>query len=150
MTYGTKVFREGARIIQIVNDYKQDVYNGEMGYVRSIYNRDTENGKKEQVLEADFNGKVVTYKRSELDNIELGYCLTVHKMQGSGVKYVIVVIDNTHFKLLDSCLLYTGLTRAISKCLLIAEPQAFDKCIRTKASDRRTWLSLASENYEFF
>ena len=142
MTYGDKVFREGARIIQIVNDYQQDVFNGEMGYVKRIYRKKDIDGKPYELLEADFGGKIVAYKRSELDKIELGYCLTVHKMQGSGVKYVIVLIDNTHFKLLDSCLLYTGLTRAISKCLLIAEPQAFDKCIKTKASDRRTWLSL--------
>jgi exodeoxyribonuclease V alpha subunit len=140
------VFREGARIIQVVNDYKQDVFNGEMGYVRKIYTRCNDKGKTEQVLEAEFGDKTVIYKKQDLDNIELGYCLTIHKMQGSGIKYVIVVIDNTHYKLLDSCLLYTGLTRAVKKCLLIAEPQAYDRCIRTKASDRRTWVSLCYQN----
>ena len=139
--YGSKEFREGARIIQVVNDYKQDVYNGEMGYIRSICSRDNK-GKKEQVVIAEFGNKTVEYKRSNLDDIELGYCLTVHKMQGSGVQNVIVIIDNTHYKLLDSCLLYTALTRAIKKCLLISEPSAFTRCIKTKASDRRTWLSL--------
>ena len=113
-----------------------------MGYVKSIYDEISENGKSEKVLEADFSGKRVRYKQGSLDNIELGYCLTVHKMQGSGVKNIIVVIDNTHYKLLDSCLLYTGLTRAINRCLLIAEPRAFEKCISTKASDRKTWLSI--------
>ena len=146
ITYGDKVFREGARIIQVVNDYKQDVFNGEMGYVRKIYTRCNDKGKTEQVLEAEFGDKTVIYRKQDLDNVELGYCLTIHKMQGSGIKYVIVVIDNTHYKLLDSCLLYTGLTRAVKKCLLIAEPQAYDRCIRTKASDRRTWISLCYQN----
>lgn len=142
--YGSKEFRIGARVIQVVNDYQQDVFNGEMGYVRAIYTN-KEGNNTVRILEADFNGKIAKYKQTELDSIELGYCLTVHKMQGSGVRNIIMIIDNTHYKLLDSCLLYTGLTRAISKCLLIAEPKAFEKCIGTKASDRRTWLSFESE-----
>lgn len=142
--YGQKVFRVGTRVMQIVNDYKNNVYNGEMGYVDKIYHAHDNNGKYLciDIAFGDDGQKVVSYKQSELCNIELAYCLTVHKMQGSGVKNVIVLIDNTHFKLLDSCLLYTGLTRTIKKCLLIAEPNAFERCIKTKASKRRTWLSL--------
>ncbi|MCM1167674.1 MAG: ATP-dependent RecD-like DNA helicase, partial [Ruminococcus sp.] len=76
--------------------------------------------------------------------IELAYALTIHVTQGSGYDNVIVLIDNSHFKLLDSCLLYTAVTRAKKRCLLIAEPSAFEKCINSKASERKTWLLLES------
>lgn len=61
--------------------------------------------------------------------------------QGSGFKTVIVIIDNTHYTLLDTCLLYTAITRAKKRCLLVAEPSAFKKCIDTnKSINRQTWL----------
>ena len=59
-----------------------------------------------------------------------------------GVKTVIGIIDNTHYQLLDNCMLYTLITRAKKRCLLLAEPQAFLKCIRTSHNQRNTWLSL--------
>ena len=49
--------------------------------------------------------------------------------------------DNTHYKLLDNCMLYTMLTRAKKRCLLCAEPQAFYKCLNTSNNARNTWLS---------
>jgi ATP-dependent exoDNAse (exonuclease V), alpha subunit - helicase superfamily I member len=61
--------------------------------------------------------------------------------QGSGFKTVIVIIDNTHYTLLDTCLLYTAITRAKKRCLLVAEPSAFKKCLNTnKSIVRQTWL----------
>lgn len=59
----------------------------------------------------------------------------------SSRKTVICVIDNTHYKLLDNCMLYTMLTRAKKRCLLCAEPQAFYKCLNTSNNARNTWLS---------
>lgn len=130
---GAKEFRIGDRIIQTVNDYEVDVMNGETGYVTDILDNNT--------VVVKFNDKAeMMYSRENCKNIELAYALTIHKTQGSGYKNVICIIDNTHYKLLDSCLLYTGITRAIKKCLLIAEPSAFKQCIRNKASDRNTWL----------
>ena len=85
---------------------------------------------------------MIDYTKTDLSNVELAYALTVHVTQGSGYDNVIVLIDNSHFVLLDSCLLYTAITRAKKKCLLISEPSAYNKCIRSKASDRKTWLNL--------
>ena len=130
---GVKEFRVGDRIIQTVNDYEINVMNGETGYVADIVDNNT-------IMVRFDNKSEMMYTRDNCANIELAYALTIHKTQGSGYKNVICIIDNTHYKLLDSCLLYTGLTRAIKKCLLIAEPSAFRQCIRNKASDRNTWL----------
>ena len=89
------------------------------------------------------NKKVVEYKSNELNEIELAYALTCHKCQGSGYKTIIGIIDNTHYVLLDNCMLYTLITRAKKRCLLLAEPSAFIKCINTNHnSSRQTWIPL--------
>ena len=85
--------------------------------------------------------KVISYTRSELDQLDLAYAMTIHKSQGSGYKTVIILIDMTHYTLLDTCLLYTAITRAKKRCLLLAEPQAFKMCMdNNKSKNRQTWL----------
>ena len=134
--YGAKEFRIGSKVIQRANNYEKNVFNGEVGYVIDIF----KNGK-ETIMQVDFGkGKVKDFEQPLLENIDLAYALTCHLTQGSEYPFVICIIDNTHFKLLDSCLLYTAITRAKSKCLLLAEPSAFRQCIVNKASDRNTWL----------
>ena len=146
IAYGKKVFRIGAKVIQRANDYDKSVFNGEIGYITDI-KEEFHNNKKVKMVSIDFgNNKIVTFSQSELQNIELAYCLTCHLTQGSGFKNVIVLIDNTHYKLLDRCILYTAITRAKKKCALIAEPSAFKRCLNIKASCRNTWLSLIKIN----
>ena len=136
--FGTKVFRVGAKVIQRTNNYDLNVFNGEIGYVTDII---IENGSKK--MRVDFgDNKIIDFEQSLLSDIELAYALTCHLTQGSEYPNVICIIDNTHYKLLDSCLLYTAITRAKKRCLLIAEPQAFRRCISNKASNRNTWLDL--------
>ena len=86
--------------------------------------------------------KIVGYTKKELGQIVLGYCLTAHRTQGSEWWNVVTVIDNTHTILLSRELLYTAITRAKKKCLLIAEPSAFKRAITFKSAARNTWLSL--------
>ncbi|MCM1277006.1 MAG: ATP-dependent RecD-like DNA helicase [Lachnospiraceae bacterium] len=142
---GKKEFRVGARVIQRVNNYGNNVFNGETGTVVSI-NEDNFTMLVDfgESAENPGNNKVIEYNYDNLGEIELAYALTIHVTQGSGYDNVIVLIDNSHFKLLDSCLLYTAVTRAKKRCLLIAEPSAFEKCINSKASERKTWLLLES------
>ena len=67
--------------------------------------------------------------------------MTVHKSQGSGYKTVIIITDMTHYTLLDTCLLYTAITRAKKRCLLLSEPSAFKMCMNNnKSKSRQTWL----------
>lgn len=139
--YGLKEFRVGAKVIQRANNYEKNVFNGEIGYIKKIVDN-----KKGKIITVDFGHKSIDFSLSELASLELAYALTIHVTQGSGYDNVIVIIDNTHFKLLDNCLLYTALTSAKKKCLLIAEPSAYQRCIEHKASERNTWLSLKSKN----
>lgn len=139
-------FKLGAKVMQTVNDYDKNVFNGEIGYITEIGER-YEGKKKEEyciVTYTDIFGKdkLIEYTKKELSALDLAYAMTVHKLQGAGRKIVIGIIDNTHHQLLDNCMLYTLLTRAKKRCLLIAEPQAFLQCIRTSHNKRNTWMML--------
>lgn len=144
-------FKLGAKVMQTVNDYEKNVFNGEIGYITEINER-YEGKKKEEycvVTYTDIFGKdkLIEYTKKELGALDLAYAMTVHKLQGAGRKIVIGIIDNTHHQLLDNCMLYTLLTRAKKRCLLLAEPQAFLQCIRTSHNKRNTWMML-EENVE--
>lgn len=137
ITHGLKTFRLGCRIIHTVNNYDKNVMNGEVGYVTSAGYIG-----KSKCIEVTYPDKpIVLYTDSEINEIELAYALTTHKFQGSEANTIVTVIDNSHFMLLDNCYLYTTITRAKKRCLLIAEPYAFKTAVLTnKSIARQTWL----------
>lgn len=154
-------FKSGAKVMQTVNDYDKNVFNGEIGYITKIGER-YDGKKKEEYCVVTYkclkvdpninNGidkyiegiKEIEYTKKELNQnvLELAYAMTCHKLQGAGYKTIIGIIDNTHYQLLDNCMLYTLLTRAKKRCLLLSEPDAFLKCIRTSHNKRNTWMIL--------
>lgn len=143
-------FKLGAKVMQTVNDYDKNVFNGEIGYVTKISEK-YDGKKKEEYCEVTYTDifgkdKIIEYTKKELAALDLAYAMTVHKLQGAGRKTVIGIIDNTHHQLLDNCMLYTLLTRAKKRCLLLAEPEAFLQCIRTSHNNRNTWMMLETEN----
>ena len=143
-------FKLGAKVMQTVNDYDKNVFNGEIGYVTKISER-YDGKKKEEYCEVTYTDifgkdKIIEYTKKEFAALDLAYAMTVHKLQGAGRKTVIGIIDNTHHQLLDNCMLYTLLTRAKKRCLLLAEPEAFLQCIRTSHNNRNTWMMLETEN----
>lgn len=136
--YGDKKFREGAKVMQIRNDYDRNVFNGTEGYMISI---------EEKSCLIDFDGKIQEYSKSNLGDIQLSYCKSVHKMQGDSKQKIICVMDNSSSRMLDSCLLYTALTRAKKSCMVISTPYSFDSCIKhNKQIDRQTYLSKFLKN----
>jgi exodeoxyribonuclease V alpha subunit len=142
-------FYIGDRILQTENDGKRDIYNGEIGYVENVF----PNARKEEVcmvarFKSTLNGedKIIEYNKEELGSVLLGYALTSHKLQGSEYDYIIVAIDNTHYVLLDRCMLYTAITRAKKMCILVSQPEAFKHAMKyNKVNSRQTWLSLKYE-----
>lgn len=145
-------FKLGAKVMQTVNDYDKNVFNGEIGYVTKIGER-YDGKKKEEYCEVTYTDifgkdKIIEYMKKELAALDLAYAMTVHKLQGAGRKTVIGIIDNTHHQLLDNCMLYTLLTRAKKRCLLLAEPEAFLQCIRTSHNNRNTWMMLMTSIIE--
>jgi exodeoxyribonuclease V alpha subunit len=138
---GKQKFKQGAKVIQKVNDYEKGVVNGEIGYLKFI-------GTDFSFVAVFDNGeKEIHYSKGDVSDIELAYALTVHSCQGSQWKKIICAIDMSHFMLLDSCLLYTAITRASKECLLIAEPRAYMKCIENnKGKVRQTYLKELINN----
>ena len=141
-------FHLGAKVRQTVNNYEKNIFNGEIGYITNI-NKIKEGNKYEELCDVTFKdlktneNKIVTYYKNELDQLDLSYAMTIHALQGSGYKTVIGIVDNTHYSLLDTCLLYTLITRAKKRCLLLAESDAFLKCLRTNNNTiRQTWMKL--------
>lgn len=134
-----KKFYIGDKVLQTSNDYDRGTFNGDIGYIQKI---DYDKKTVYAVMNPDVENKLIEYTFSQLSQLQLAYALTTHKLQGSAANTVIGVIDNTHYKLLDNCMLYTMLTRAKKRFALLAEPDAFKRCIMTNHNKRRTWLSL--------
>lgn len=139
-------FYIGDRILQTENDGARDIYNGEVGFVREVY----PNAKPDEVcmvavFKSTLSGqdKVISYDREELASVLLGYAMSVHRLQGSEYDYIITALDTTHYILLDRCMLYTAITRAKKMCILVAQPDAFNRAMKiNKVNNRQTWLSL--------
>lgn len=146
--HGRRKFRVGSKVIQTENNYDKNVFNGEVGIITGINDYD---GSTEIVVryQLDLDIKYISYEIKELNQIDFAYALTCHRVQGSGYKTVISIIDMTHYTLLDSCMLYTMITRAKKRHMLIAEPKAFKICIdNNNAKFRMTWLSLLENEEE--
>lgn len=153
---GDTVFFEGDFIIQKVNNYKAEldvksmdhwecefysnqedkpttfIANGETGIVKEIY---------QSYMIIDFDGIMVKYYPSDLNMIGLGYSITIHKSQGSSIKAVILVSPQNHIFMLNSNLLYVGLTRMKEVCYHLGTLQSVNQAVGKKANlTRNTWM----------
>jgi len=126
-------FAPGDKVIQLINDYDKEVFNGDIGRVQQI---DTTEG----LLAIDFDGRLVEYQAGELDAVSLAYATTVHKSQGSEYPAVVIPLAMQHFTLLRRNLLYTAVTRGKSLVVLIAEPRALGMAVRQTGGQRLTRL----------
>ncbi|MGC1955533.1 MAG: AAA family ATPase, partial [Gammaproteobacteria bacterium] len=123
-------FAPGDKVIQLVNDYDKDVFNGDIGQIERI---DLEEG---QVF-IDFDGRSVAYEFGELDEVSLAYAASIHKSQGSEYPAVVIPLATQHYMMLERNLLYTGVTRGKKLVVLIAQPKALAMAVRTQKSSRR-------------
>jgi exodeoxyribonuclease V alpha subunit len=126
-------YAPGDKVIQLVNNYDKEVFNGDIGRVAAI---DTEEG----LLQLDFDGRRLEYEQGELDEIALAYATTVHKAQGSEYPAVVIPLAMQHFTLLQRNLLYTAVTRGKRLVVLIAEPRALNMAVHRTGAGRLTRL----------
>ena len=135
ITLGSRHLKLGDKVMQIVNNYDKDVFNGDMGWIAKIDQEDRE-------LTIDFDGRLVTYDFSALDEIVLSYAISIHKSQGSEYPAVIMAVSTQHYLLLQRNLIYTGITRARKLVILIGTQKALAIAIRNnKPQLRFTHLS---------
>lgn len=131
---GGYTYKEGDRVMQLRNNYDKDVYNGDLGYVRSV-------DMEERTLTVDFDGQTVEYEASELDELTLAYATTIHKSQGSEYPIVVMPVLMTHYVMLQRNLIYTGITRAKKICVLVGQTKALAYAIHNmKVLKRNTRL----------
>jgi exodeoxyribonuclease V alpha subunit len=134
-------FCVGDKVMQIENDYDRDVYNGDLGVVRSI---DPETS--EMVIA--FDGRAVTYGFGELDEVVLAYATTIHKSQGSEYPAVVIPLTTQHYPMLKRNLIYTAVTRGRRLVVIVGQKKALAIAVKGKQTRRRwsklkEWLALA-------
>lgn len=128
-------YREGDRVIHLTNDAEKNITNGEIGTIRFIGMEVIENEflgsmKSESIVKVEYeHGKVIKYKESELDDIELAYAMSIHKSQGSEFEVVVMPVHQSHQVMLQRNLIYTGWTRAKEKLILVGQTDALNYAI---------------------
>lgn len=135
--YGDKIYRENDKVLELINDSDNNVFNGDIGKIIAIY-IDT---KGKQKIQIDFDGKIVYFDKKDLKNITHAYAITVHKSQGSEFEHVIMPVCRQYYIMLYNKLLYTGVSRAKKSLTIIGDPRSFVTGIQNNYSaERKTSL----------
>lgn len=134
--YGDIVYRVNDKVLQLVNDPDNNIFNGDIGIISSIKSGiQTKSGKVEVVI--DFDGNLVNYQVKDLGNIKHGFIISIHKSQGSEFDLVVIPVTHSYNRMLYRKLIYTGITRAKKKLILIGEPDAFINSVHSNAEQIR-------------
>ncbi|MBS1123600.1 MAG: helicase, RecD/TraA family [Deltaproteobacteria bacterium] len=135
LTRGDRVFRSGDKVMQLRNDYEKAVFNGDIGVIASI-------DKDDAILRVDFDGRVVSYERAELDQLAHAYCVSIHKSQGSEYPAVVIPLATQHYMMLQRSLLYTAVTRGKKLVVIVGSKRAISLAVKNADAKRRyTWLA---------
>jgi exodeoxyribonuclease V alpha subunit len=135
-------FRVGDKVLQTVNNYQKEVFNGDIGHITAIDTVDQE-------LTVAFDGRAVVYDFGELDELMMAQAITIHKAQGSEYPAVVIPLHTQHFLMLQRNLLYTGITRGKRLVVLVGSRRALGLAVQRQDTGRRyTALSrrLQEEN----
>jgi exodeoxyribonuclease V alpha subunit len=132
------VYRVGDKVMQLVNNYDKEVFNGDIGIIYQIEVKDQD----DQCLEVVFEDKRISCSKDELDELTLAYAITVHKSQGSEYQVVIMPVSTQHYIMLARNLIYTGITRARNKVILLGTAKALNMAIKNnKVAQRNSKLA---------
>ncbi|HHT7803240.1 TPA: SF1B family DNA helicase RecD2 [Streptococcus suis] len=137
--HNDQIFRQGDRVIHLVNDAESNVFNGDLGYITDLLPAKYTDSKQDEIS-INFDGSEVTYPRNEWYKITLAYAMSIHKSQGSEFQVVILPITRTSHRMLQRNLVYTAITRSKSKLILLGEISAFDYAVKNAGTLRKTYL----------
>lgn len=139
---GPITYRVGDKILNLVNDIDNNIYNGDIGYIKSI----DINSKKEPIV-VEYDNNEVGYKRENFNQITHAYAISIHKSQGSEFMHVIMPITKGYSRMLYNKLLYTGVSRAKKSLVLLGDKDAFIRCVNNSYSlVRKTNLKVKIMN----
>ena len=126
-------FRADDKVMQVRNNYDKEVFNGDIGTIASV-NMD------ERTLKVDFDGRMVEYDVTELDELVHAYATTIHKAQGSEYPIVVMPILMNHYVMLQRNLIYTGITRAKKILVIVGTRKAVSYAVRNVTVTKRNTL----------
>ncbi len=118
------------KVIQTVNNYQKEVFNGDIGFVHSI-------NLEKHSLSIDFDGRLINYDFNELDEISLAYAISIHKSQGSEFPIVVMPLSTQHYTLLARNLLYTGVTRGRQLVIVVGQKKAIRLAVNNNRENQR-------------
>src|ERR1019366_9437970 len=130
-------FQVRDKVIQTENNYKKEVFNGDIGMIEKI-------DPVEQEVSVLFDDRLVVYDYGELDEVSLAYAVTIHKSQGSEFPAVVIPVAMQHYMLLQRNLIYTGITRAKRLLVVVGQKKAQGLAVRNDQSRKRYSGLLAS------
>lgn len=131
LKYSSQTFRVSDKVMHIRNNYQKNVFNGDIGFIQDINN---------EKLTVDYFDHIVTYEKNELNELTLAYASSVHKSQGSEYKVVIIPLSTSHYIMLQRNLLYTAITRAKQKVIIIGSKKALMTAIQSNRTQKRYTL----------
>lgn len=131
LKYSSQTFRVGDKVMHIRNNYQKNVFNGDIGFIQDINNEN---------LTVDYFDHIVTYEKNELNELTLAYASSVHKSQGSEYKVVIIPLSTSHYIMLQRNLLYTAITRAKQKVIIIGSKKALMTAVQSNRTQKRYTL----------
>ncbi len=127
-------FRCGDKVMQLRNNYRKEVYNGDIGLISEL---DPEEGELTVTFRDAALNRPVVYDFSELDELTLSYAISVHKSQGSEYPVIIMPVITQHYLLLQRNLIYTGITRARKLVVLVGTKKALAIAVRNNRAEER-------------
>lgn len=119
----TVTYRENDKVLQLVNMPEENIFNGDIGIISKIIKAGESSSKKTEIY-IDFDGTEVLYFQKDMYKIRHGFIISIHKSQGSEFDFVVLPLDTAYHRMLYRKLIYTGVTRAKKKLILIGEPEA--------------------------
>jgi len=128
-------FATGDKVMQVQNNYDKDVFNGDVGFIKTISPDDKE-------LAISFDDRDIVYDFDELDEVVLAYACTIHKSQGSEYTAVIIPVMMQHFMMLQRNLIYTGVTRGKKLVIVIGQKKALSIAVKGKKQNKSRYSKL--------
>ncbi len=138
ITFKDKTYYEGDKVIQLVNDPKRFIMNGDIGIIKSIET----NQDNEKFLVVTFDDNEVYYERADLDELNLAYAISIHKSQGSEYKIVMIPMVRNYLHMLKKELIYTAITRAKQYLILLGDMKLLIYAANHLSNKRQTTLAL--------
>lgn len=132
-------FRRQDKILHLVNDAEINVFNGDIGYIRDLVPAKYTESKQDEII-LDFDGIVTSYPRKDWHKITLAYAMSIHKSQGSEFPVIILPLTQQSGRMLQRNLLYTAITRAKSKLVMLGQLSTFDYAVKNEGTQRLTYL----------